>query len=423
VKLAVGLLEDEFNIREVASRQFPPEISPSHIRSSIGKFEDEMSAAAQKSICCSCGRFFSGHIYRIDDKDNFIQTHQVSLDCCGHHENAWTFCNQCYTAVKQNRTPKFSAENLVNVTMCQGYPSVLSDLTAVEECLIAKRHPIGQILKLRPGGHASTMNYNALRGHIILIPQDPGPLLNILPSPELRLHELIKVFWLGKYPPTNTELNPCLRVRKKKVLAALRYLVQHNCVYHDIVINHQMIGDWSDEFIPPEIIDNITHINTPDYHEREGYTVSLQNGNFENDLQAAQDDAESNVLSDDPFMTGSVYTDVNGDRTDPNVRLINTLLEMVTGNSHESNDTTEAADERGHGHGHGQMDLPTISYAIHGQATMLNSWQDKHYLTGAFPTLFPNGTGGHLDERQIPVSINALAQWALNHHSRRLDSP
>ena len=42
-------------------------------------------------------------------------------------------------------------------------------------------------------------NYNAFRGHMIVIPQEPGPLLQILPSPELRLDNLIKVFWLGEY--------------------------------------------------------------------------------------------------------------------------------------------------------------------------------------------------------------------------------
>ena len=78
--------------------------------------------------------------------------------------------------------------------MCQSYPSALEDLTAVEEYLIAKCHPVGTILKLRPSGHSTPACYNALRGHMIVIPQDPGPLLQILPSPELRLDNLIKVF-------------------------------------------------------------------------------------------------------------------------------------------------------------------------------------------------------------------------------------
>ena len=52
-----------------------------------------------------------------------------------------------------------------------------------------------------------------------------------------------------------------------------------------------MIDGWTDDFIPPEIADNVTCLADQDHHEREGYTVSLQSGNYENDLHAAQDEA------------------------------------------------------------------------------------------------------------------------------------
>ena len=65
-------------------------------------------------------------------------------------------------------------KNLVNVTMCQDYLSILEDLTAIEECLIAKCHPVGTILKLRLGGCLSPTNYNILQGYMIVIPQDLG---------------------------------------------------------------------------------------------------------------------------------------------------------------------------------------------------------------------------------------------------------
>jgi hypothetical protein len=265
---------------------------------------------------------------------------------------------------------------------------------------------------------------------MIVIPQDPGPLLQILPSPELRLDNLIKVFWLGKRPPTNHDLKPFLCVRKDKVLMALHYLVQHNHLYHDITINHTMIENWSDEFIPPEIADNITHLEDTDHHEREGYTVSLQTGNYENDLQAAQDGAlHANDIdneSNDPFVTGSVYTDINGERTDPNVRLIDALLGVVSDNSRQETQVDEisqaANDSDQHTHEHRQRNLPTISYSIREQATLMSSYEDPSYFTGAFPTLFPNGLGGHQHQRPTPVSLAAFAQWALNHHSRRLVS-
>jgi len=426
VRRAVGLLEEEFKLREVASREFPPEISPFHIRHSIGLYEDEMSAASQRSICSSCGKFFTGYVYQIDDHDHFIQAHRTSLDRCGHHEDSWDFCSQCHTAIRRSIIPKFSAENLVNVSMCQHYPPALEDLTPVEECLIARCHPVGTILKLRPGGHASPTNYNALRGHMIVIPQDPGPLLQILPSPELKLDNLFKVFWLGKHPPTDQDLKPFLRVRKDKVLTALYHLAQHNHLYRDITINRTMTDAWPSEFVPPEIAESIIHLDDPDHHEREGYTISLQTGNYENDFQAAQDEAFL-ANDSDPFVTGSVYTDVNGERTDPNLRLIDALLGVVTGNTRWTDEGDDGY-QPAHGsdepeHVHRQRDLPTISYAIHGQATLMSSWEDPHYFTGAFPTLFPSGVGGHQDERPVPVSINAFAQWALSHHSRRLETP
>lgn len=422
VKLAVGLLEQEFKLRETASEAFPPRISSTHIRASVSKYEDEMLTASKRSVCCCCGRLIAvGDRYEIHDEAHFILPPQRTLDHCGHHQNSWDFCAACHGAVSRGNIPKFSALNLVNVTTCQDYPSALEDLTAVEECLIAKCHPVGTILKLRPGGRPSPSSYNALRGHIIVIPQDPGPLLQILPSPDLRLDKLIKVFWLGKRGPADADLKPFLQVRKDRVLAALRYLVQHNHLYRDLTINHAMMDDWSGDFIPPEIRDNIICLGSSDHHEREGYTVSLQTGNYENDFHAAQD-APVDADEHEALITGSVYTDVNGERQDPNVRLIDTLRRVMAGNPCEPSESTLDADDATDERRAGQGNLPTISYTMHGQSALMSNWEDPHYFTAAFPTLFPYGTGGHQEERIVPVSLTAFAEWALNHHSRRQGS-
>ena len=411
---AVRLLEEEFEHREEASLQFPPDISPSHIRASIGKFEDEMSAASKTSVCSSCGQVVpTTDIHQINDSSNTIDCLRGCLDNCGRHGDDWQFCSQCHSALRRGKFPKFSAKNSVNVTMCQDYPSALEDLTAIEECLIAICHPVGRILKLRPGGRPSPVSYNALNGHMIVMPQDPGPLLHILPGPELALNTLITVIWLGKQPPVLTELKPFLQVRKDKVLSALQYLVQNNPVYKNVTINHNMIESWDDDFIPSEIANNVIHATHSDHHEREGYTVGLQAGNLENEFHAAQD-AAFNVDDNDPFITGSVYTDVNGERRDPSGPMIDALLGIVTDRSNPTNQTTpptttDRPDRRN----------PTIAYRMQGPTVLVNQWEDPSYFTGAFPTLFPNGTGGHLDNREIPVSLDAYAEWALKHHSRR----
>ncbi len=52
----------------------------------------------------------------------------------------------------------------------------------------------------------------------------------------------------------------------------------------------------------------------------------------------------------------------------------------------------------------------------------MNDYEDPEFFTGAFPTLFPYGGGGHMpesNERRIAVSLEAWGKWLMNHHSRR----
>lgn len=235
----------------------------------------------------------------VDNDDHFWLPLEGFLDTCAQHGDTWNLCSSCHTSLNGGMIPKFSAMSHVNITMCQNYPSALEDLTLTEEYIIAMCHPHGVVLKLRPNGRSSPVNYHALHGHFIVIPQEPVPLLEILPSPDLALHSLIKVFWFGARRPVDSDLNAFLFVRKARVLAALQYLVQHNHLYHDTTINYPMIDNWGYGYIPPELRDNIICIDEPDHHEHEEYTVNLRTGTYENDLQAARDNAPGS--SDGPL--------------------------------------------------------------------------------------------------------------------------
>jgi hypothetical protein len=93
----------------------------------------------------------------------------------------------------------------------------------VKEYAIARSHPIGTILKLKPSGlrnPACSTAYNGIRGHIVTIPQNPGPLLNILPSLDLQFYDHIRIVWAGKTDPTADDLKPFVEVRKEKVIQA-----------------------------------------------------------------------------------------------------------------------------------------------------------------------------------------------------------
>jgi hypothetical protein len=149
VKFAVGLVEDEFELRAAASEAFLPDITSSHIRTSVSRYKDEISSVSERSVYYCCGRLIApGDIYEVCDEARLILPLQYTLDHCGRGDNSWDFCTICHSAASRGSIPKFSASNLVNVITCQAYLSVLEDLTAIEECLIAKCHPVGVILKL-----------------------------------------------------------------------------------------------------------------------------------------------------------------------------------------------------------------------------------------------------------------------------------
>jgi hypothetical protein len=418
INQAIGFLQKEHESRVHASGIFPPEISPAHIRSSIAYYQNEISAAAQRSICASCGGTVPiANIRPVNHGDPLLLPLENYLDNCGKSDDVWNVCLRCHAALLRGSIPKFSAKNQVNVTLCQNYPDALTDLTLTEECLIAKCHPIGVVLKLRSGGRSSPVHYQALRGHFILIPQEPGPLLQILPSPALEFNQLIKVFWLGNRPLTESDLKPFLTVRKDKVLRALQYLVENNPLYQDVVINYPMVDEWADDFIPAELQHHIISVNNTDHDERQGYTVDLQDGNYENDWQAAEHDASDQSA---PLLTASVAIDINGERQNPDVRVLNAVYNLVNGRqstTEQSGSTSGILPDQGPEVSN--TNIPVLQYTIHGQAALLNHWHDSHYFTAAFPTLFPMGVGGHLDQRDIHVSLAAFAKWALTHHSQR----
>ena len=53
-------------------------------------------------------------------------------------------------------------------------------------------------------------------------------------------------------------------------------------------------------------------------------------------------------------------------------------------------------------------ETPVITWVGDGHRVLMNDYEDAEFFTGAFPTLFPYGRGGHLPEsgeRTIAVSL------------------
>ena len=105
--------------------------------------------------------------------------------------------------------------------------------------MVARAHPVISILKLRPiGGSNPAATYQRVRGHAVVLPQNPGLLLQILPSSTFQPHEVIRVVWISDKPYTTDHLQRYLQVRRQKVQLALEWLHEHNCLYKNIIIDY-----------------------------------------------------------------------------------------------------------------------------------------------------------------------------------------
>ncbi len=193
---------------------------------------------------------------------------------------------------------------------CQYYLAPLEDLTFAEEVVTARAHPVVTILKLRPNNSFNLGTYRGVCRHSVLLPQNPRLLLILLPSETTSVDDVVRVVWAGKTSPQLEQLSRFVSIRKHRVIGALQWLVANNPLYENIQINHYLLKTWEDEFIPSGIVDNIVHCNA-DQHEREGYVTDLNDGNFENDLDAA---IVGTGIERDHIHSGCVFNDIDDQR-------------------------------------------------------------------------------------------------------------
>lgn len=404
------VLVDDFQERNSAAAAFPPVLTDSSTRKAIGRFQthiNETSANLQK-VCSSCGLFTASEksqglseidlLYRQSIEANILV--EADLDRCGMEAGSFLLCDSCISMVHKSRFPKLGSINEVNTTPCHRYPAVLDDLTPVEQAVIALAHPVVSILKLRPIGGSPTTCYRGIRGHAVVLPQNPGPLLDILPSRSLVLHDVIRIVWASEKPHNTLDLHPFALIRKQKVLAALQWLRENNPLYGDIVIDHALLETWRDEFVPIEISERVLQCGS-DHTEKQGYAADLEAENLEDDFQASIATAG---LDSSGLLGGCLYTDANNTREHPTSRLLSAVS-----NYKRSQESADAG-------------VPVVIYEQKGNALPLNDWDNPNFFTAAFPTLFPFGVGGHGPKgyrRKIPLSLEEWAHWSLLHHSRR----
>ncbi|KAL5350975.1 hypothetical protein ACLOAV_004548 [Pseudogymnoascus australis] len=426
-----SFLDEEFQYMKQASADFPEGITSDTQMTCMRDYQRAISDASRRLPCGICGGLFQeDDMVSIDlqagDLRYFLQRTKTAPDCCAVKDDIVSLCTTCNSTIVKRAIPPLSAGNFVNCLFCQDYPEALKKLNTVEEAFIARAHVIGIFLKLTSGAKGG-ISYRGSRGHSVAVRQDPSELLKILPAARLQDHTTITVSWDRGTPPSEENLARFCSVDKAKVVNSLLWLCANNPGYKLVVVDYSVLDSWPDHHIPQEIKDAFITLgsepgstDTPVEDEREGYATSLQDGLFENELDAEVEDAEPGSI-----LSRSFFSDLHGQdlhSTPATLATLQAILqeqdpdrsELVGDDAVDVRDDEESAPNN-------SSRLPHISYTTTQHLPAMSAFTDPDYFTAAFPTLFPFGIGGHLGDangdRPEEVSLKAFARYTMLHHS------
>lgn len=178
-----------------------------------------------------------------------------------NHDGAYRLelCMLCLHSLQRNTIPKHALANRLYVGPV---PDELSDLTMVEECMIAHARAKSWIVKLQETETDSTSPTAqcGLKGHTIIYPQQPDKLTTVLPPAVDESLTFICIIFVGNSMLTKEWLRAkakLLVVHREKVYEALIWLKANNPLYEDIDINRENLHALPEEDILPYHIDYI----------------------------------------------------------------------------------------------------------------------------------------------------------------------
>jgi len=174
-------------------------------------------------------------------------------------------CGGCHSHLIRGRTPPLS---LANMMFIGEQPPELKGLRLMEESMIALSRGMCSIVQLRERstdiGHASTFNtpniQKGFRGHVIVFPQHPQVVADVLPPSIDEITSPMCVVFVGDKPPTREwliEKAKPLAVRGNVVRRALLWLKENNYLYRDITVNHGLLDTLVPEVLLPVHIEHV----------------------------------------------------------------------------------------------------------------------------------------------------------------------
>ena len=249
----------------------------------------------RRFVCCVCGEFFLSDVSKFQDfcyaieflakhkhlllqsnlhdvpikfvdfnyESNYEALNGMVLDSLGFCDANVIICETCSSALKRNRLPERA---LANNLYTGKIPHELSDLTCVEESLIARCRVKCTIYKITQKSFGNTSQLK-LCGNIITFPQNPDRILDLIPQkPE---QDTFQIVFIGKVKPTNEQLKRLFTVRYTKVKNALEWLKKNNHLYKDVKINEQLLDELPQNDVPNFIAENISYVDREDDEDEE----------------------------------------------------------------------------------------------------------------------------------------------------------
>ncbi|KAG2110212.1 uncharacterized protein F5147DRAFT_574833 [Suillus discolor] len=220
-------------------------------------------------------------------------------------------------------------------------------------------------------------NQCGIKGHIIVYPQHPEGIANILPLSVDDIIMLICIIFVGSCPPTRAWLEEKAKpliARREKVHAALVWLKEHNHLYKDITIDFDVLNSMEDKMLMPFHIDHVLPNDACDF-------LTLKY------------DATKSVQSEDSSNLEATFENV--------------VVTDVDGNA-SANELRAAAVHHIKNKGGGYVQVPHNPQPV-------NEFFNLNLFPMIYPTLFPYGLGGFEDHlRPEPLLIKRHVKHLFN---------
>ena len=279
----------------------------------------------------------------------------------------------CHCLLQRGLMPNLSLANHMYIGVIL---DVLHDLTVVEEAMIVQCQAKSCIIQLHELVEGVVENtQHVLRGHIIVFPQQPEYVMDLLPPPLEDIAAYICVLFVGSRPPSQEWM--CLHVQpllvhKEKVRQALMWLQVHNCFYKHVQLNNQVLDSMEDEGILPVHV-NIVPTSFAQVLLLSGYTSNPHVSSMDGGVKEARNN-DSNVFE-------------------------SVVVANVDGNSSAAVLCAAAMEHIKKKSSH-YIQIP------HGTVP-IGDFNNLGPLPMVFPTLFPYGLGGSEDHQHSrPVALH-----------------